>query len=136
MTIFIDASAIVAMIAREPEANRFAQYLAPEESRLTSPIALWEAVRGVANARGIEIDEARALVADFVRESALQLVPIDAEIGELALDAHQQYGKGVHEAWLNMGDCFAYACTKKHDAEIMFKGDDFIHTDLKDAMLP
>lgn len=136
MTIFVDASAIVAMIAREPEAKRFAQYLTVEEDRLTSAVALWEAVRGVANARGVDIDEARVLVATFVRDGDFRVVAIDAEIGELALDAHQRYGKGVHEAWLNMGDCFAYACTKKYDAEIMFKGEDFIHTDLKDAMLP
>lgn len=136
MTIFVDASAIVAMVAKEPEAGPFAQYLSVETDRITSPVALWESVRAVARARGVEIAEARGLVLDLLRDAAIRMVPIGFEEGELAIEAHERYGRGVHEADLNMGDCFAYACTRRHGAEIMFKGNDFIHTDLPDAMLP
>jgi ribonuclease VapC len=41
-----------------------------------------------------------------------------------------RYGKGRHPARLNMGDCFAYACAKTNDARLLYKGDDFSHTDL------
>ncbi|WP_293872660.1 MULTISPECIES: type II toxin-antitoxin system VapC family toxin [unclassified Sphingomonas] len=135
MTIFIDASAMVAMIAKEPEATHFADRISWEEHKLTSPIAVWESVRAVARVRGIALDEARTLVADFLHDAAIRLVAIDAGDGDIALDAHQRYGKGVHEAALNMGDCFAYASTKRHEAVILFKGRDFIHTDLEDVTL-
>jgi len=49
---------------------------------------------------------------------------------ELALDAYARYGKGRHRAALNMGDCFAYACAKANRAKLLYKGDDFVHTDL------
>lgn len=52
-----------------------------------------------------------------------------------AIDAHARYGKGVHPAALNMGDCFAYASTRRHADTILFKGEDFTLTDLKDATL-
>jgi len=136
VTVFIDASALVAMIAREPEASSFADYLCAYSRRLTSPIAFWEAARGVASARGLDVNEARLLVSDFLAAAAIDVVSIDLADADCALDAHRRYGKGVHEARLNLGDCFAYACTKRHEAHIMFKGEDFIHTDLRDATLP
>ncbi len=84
----------------------------------------------------MDIAEARALVVDFLVGANLRLVPVDAVTGELAVDAHRRYGKGMSPAGLNMGDCFAYAITRQHQAEILFKGEDFVHTDLKDATLP
>ena len=136
MSIFVDASALVAMLGKEPEARSFADRLNFEPSRLCSPIVIWEAVRAVERVRGVTYDEARLLVGNFLAAGAISVVSIGTTEAEHAMDAHQRYGKGVHEAELNMGDCFAYACAKRHDAEILFKGEDFIHTDLKDAMLP
>ena len=126
---------MVAMIAKEPEAVRFANRIGWEEHKLTSLIALWETVRAVARVRGVEIDEARILVADFVRDASIRLMAIETGDGDIALDAHQRFGKDVHEAALNMGDCFAYASAKRLNAPILFKGRDFIHTDLEDATL-
>lgn len=136
MTIFIDASALVAMLGKEPEAHSFAKRLNHQTIRLCSPIVVWEAVRAVERVRGVPYEEARRLVADFVAAASVTIVPIGMAEAESAMDAHQLYGRGIHKAGLNMGDCFAYACAKQHDAEILFKGEDFIHTDLKDAMLP
>jgi ribonuclease VapC len=126
---------MVAMIAKEPEALHFANRISWEEHRLTSPIAIWESVRAVARVRGVDLNEARMLVADFLRDASIRLVAIEAGDGDIALDAHQRYGKGVHAAALNMGDCFAYASAKRLNAPILFKGYDFIHTDLEDATL-
>lgn len=135
MSLFLDASAIVAMLGREPEAVPFGRRVEWKGDRMTSAIAIWEATRGLANARGLMIEEAQAIVADYVRVFRLRVVPIGAEEAELALEAHRRYGKGRHDAKLNLGDCFAYACAMRHGAELLFKGEDFIHTDVKDAML-
>lgn len=136
MSLFLDASAIVAILAREPEAYPFDQRVNRESDLVTSAIAVWEATRGLANARKMEFAEARRIVAEYLKDFQVRLVAIGADEAGLALDAHERFGKGRHAASLNMGDCFAYACTKRHADEILFKGEDFIHTDLKDAMLP
>lgn len=123
------------MICKEPEARSFGERLAVEELRLTSPLAVWEAARGVEASRGIAFQEARIPVRDFLDAAGLQIVSIDADMLDLALDAHQHFGKGVHPAGPNFGDCFAYACTKRHDGDLLFKGNDFSQTDICDAML-
>lgn len=135
MSIFLDASAIVAIIAREPEAASFDECVAVKPNLLTSAVAIWEASRGLATARGIEFEEARDAVTRFITDFDVRLVPIGSQEGKLELDAHQRFGKGRHPARLNTGDCFAYACTRRHADMILFKGEDFIHTDLKDATL-
>lgn len=135
MTLFVDASAIVAMIAREPEAGSFAERLGYPDTSHTSPIALWEAVRAVERVRGVDVAEARALVDAFITDGAIRVMPIGAQEGRSALDAHDAYGKGRHPAALNMGDCFAYACAKTLGASILFKGEDFARTDLIDGTL-
>lgn len=136
MTVFVDASAIVAMIAREPEAKSFGYYLGVTADRVTSPLAVWESVRGVQSARGVAFAEARVLVTDFLSAAMLRVVAIEPGDATVALDAHARFGKGVHSASLNFGDCFSYACAKRLDAELLFKGNDFVHTDIKDATLP
>ncbi|WP_275044680.1 type II toxin-antitoxin system VapC family toxin [Sphingomonas endophytica] len=131
----MDASAIVAMIAREPEAVPFAERLGHSDAKHTSPIAIWEAVRAVVRVRGVDLIEARDLVATFLRDAGVEVMPIGATHGELALDAYAAFGKGRHAAALNMGDCFAYARAKASRASILFKGNDFARTDLTDGTL-
>ena len=60
----------------------------------------------------------------------LQCVGIGDREYDLALQAYAQFGKGRHPAGLNMGDCFAYACAKAHNAALLFKGEDFPKTDI------
>lgn len=135
MILFIDASAIVAMIAREPEASSFARRVDIADACHTSSVAIWEAVRAVTRVRGVDDVEARALVRDFLDASRIHVMPIAEAQGWEALNAHQAFGKGRHAAALNMGDCFAYACTKSLSASILFKGEDFAQTDLTDGTL-
>jgi ribonuclease VapC len=136
VTIFLDASAVVAMIAREPEAETFGSHLGPETDRIISPLSVWESVRGVQSTRGVALEEARDLVSDFLDTARIRVVSIEPEDADLALDAHARFGKGVHPAALNFGDCFAYAVTRRYKAELMFKGNDFAQTDITDATLP
>ena len=71
-----------------------------------------------------------ALVQDFQTVYAVQLVEIDAQAAYDALDAFARFGKGVHPAKLNMGDCFTYALAKKLKQPVLFKGNDFGKTDI------
>jgi ribonuclease VapC len=56
-------------------------------------------------------------------------MPIDAELGQMAIDAFERFGKGRHPAALNLGDCFAYACARRLDTALLCKGSDFPRTD-------
>jgi ribonuclease VapC len=60
-------------------------------------------------------------------------VPIGETEQEVALHAHARFGKGVHPAKLNMGDCFAYACARANGVPLLYKGDDFALTDIEPA---
>ena len=55
---------------------------------------------------------------------------------ELAIEAYARFGKGRHPAALNMGDCHAYACARAHGAALLFKGNDFLKTDIPRARAP
>jgi ribonuclease VapC len=74
------------------------------------------------------------LVTRLLREARIEVVPITEDIAHLAVAAFERYGKGRgHDARLNFGDCLSYACAKAHGAALLFKGDDFIATDIAHA---
>ena len=54
----------------------------------------------------------------------------DGDQVEIARDCWRRFGKGRHRARLNFGDCFAYALSRTSGEPLLFKGDDFVHTDL------
>jgi ribonuclease VapC len=129
--MFVDASAIVAILTREPEADRLTGRLEEADAPITSPIAIFEAAAGICRKRHSSVEEARQDVSDFLSAARIELVSIGAEEAEAALDAFSRYGKGRgHPAQLNLGDCFAYAMAKTRRASLLFKGDDFEKTDI------
>lgn len=130
MTLFVDASALVALIAAEPERDAFAHRIGEADGVLFSPMVCWEAVSGLRRSYDFAIGDARSEVKKTIAAAAGTLVGIGERELEIALDAYQLYGKGHHPAQLNMGDCFAYACAKANNAALLYKGDDFAHTDL------
>ena len=123
------------MIAKEPKARVFGIRISQDTECLTSPLAIWEAVRAVARVRPVDIEEARMSVVDFIRKASIRVIAIEPRDADIAIEAHVRCGKGIDKAALNMGDCFAYACTQNRGAHVLFKGNDFIHTDLIDATL-
>ncbi len=132
MTVFVDASAMVAIMTDEPEAFELERRFGAVDERLCSALSLWETVRAIARKRDIAVAEAQADVNTFVADFTLRLVTIGAEEATMAIAAHERFGKGTgHPARLNMGDCFAYACAKTNGARLLYKGNDFVHTDLK-----
>lgn len=64
----------------------------------------------------------------------LTIEPVTQGQATLARDAYRTFGKGRHPAGLNFGDCFAYALAKERDEPLLFKGDDFARTDVKQAL--
>lgn len=130
--IFLDASALVSIIAGEPDARELARPL-QSEACLCSAVSVWETVAGLCRSYKMTVTEARGRFAQFRDALNLRFVPIGEREHELALAAHEKFGKGRHKAALNMGDCFAYACAKAHGAALLFKGDDFPQTDILPA---
>ena len=131
--MFVDASAWVAIILREPEREGFRMALADAEVVLTSPLAVWETVRAVTRETEDTVEAVRARLMAFLTAAGARIVPIGAEEGRIALDAHARFGKGVHPARLNMGDCFSYACATVHGVPLLYKGEDFALTDIEAA---
>jgi ribonuclease VapC len=132
--MFVDASAIVAMMTDERDAAKLASRLAKSETRLTSAIAVFEATAGVARVLALPVAQALAEVAKFLELLEIQVVALPPEVGPIAVDAFARFGKGQrHAAQLNMGDCFAYACARHYGQQLLFKGSDFSKTDVEQA---
>jgi ribonuclease VapC len=132
--MFVDASAIVAIVTREPEADTLADVLESAQAPITSPIAIFEAALGICRKRHASVDEAEQDVAEFLGLAGVRTVSITDREAHTALAAFSRYGKGRgHLAQLNLGDCFAYAVGKNYQTELLFKGEDFDKTDLRSA---
>jgi len=126
--MILDSSAIVAILRAEPEAARFATAILSAGARRVSAVSYVEAA--------IVIDSSRDAVAsrrfdDFFRVSGVAVEIVTPKQAEVARQAYRDFGKGRHRAGLNFGDCFAYALAKEMDEPLLFKGDDFLHTDVE-----
>lgn len=126
----IDTSAVVAILQREPESERFAALLEADSIRLISAVSVLEAGMIVEVRKG----ETGALELDnFILRGQFQTVPFDAEQANIARLAFRQFGKGRHPAGLNFGDCAAYALASTRGEPLLFKGEDFAKTDIAKA---
>jgi len=128
--MFLDASAMIAIIARETDAPALAGRLRQANEVHTSPIAIYETVLGLARVGDTSIQDAQIVLNRFLEEVRAEIISITAEIGRGALTAFERFGRGRHPAALNMVDCFAYACASVLDMPLLFKGDDFPLTDI------
>jgi ribonuclease VapC len=132
--MFVDASAIVAILTREPEADALSDLLSSARSRITSPIAFFEAALAICRKRPARVEAVSRDICEFLELAGIEMVPITAMDADTALDAHSRYGKGRgHPAQLNFGDCFAYAMARNHRTSLLFKGQDFDKTDIESA---
>lgn len=133
--MFIDASAMVAILTGEPSAPRLIQVLGSADDPITSPLALFETIMALSRKLAQDVPTSQAQLERFLKTSNVRVVPITADDGTQAMTAHGRYGKGRgHPAQLNMGDCFAYACARTHDVPLLFVGNDFSQTDIPSAM--
>ena len=131
--MFVDASAIVGIVAREFDGPELAARVTAADRLFTSPLAIYEAVLGLARSRNMTIDDAQTAVNDFVTGIRAEIISITEEVGRDAIRAFDRFGRGRHPARLNMGDCFAYACARTLGVPLLFRGDggdDFSQTDI------
>lgn len=105
--MFVDASAIVAILTGEAGYERLADRIIRCEVPMTSAIAIYEAVLAIGHKTGSP-QRAEKAVVDFLRLSSIEIVALAEPEARAALDAFARFGKGQgHPAQLNMGDCFS-----------------------------
>jgi ribonuclease VapC len=126
--IALDTSALMAIVLGEAAADACMDALETELEVLISAGTVAEALI-VARRRNVA-DEVSALIDGL----GLNIVPVSAAQSRRIALAYARWGKGVHPAGLNFGDCFAYAVAQEHDCPLLFVGDDFARTDLAAAL--
>lgn len=131
--MFIDASALTAVLAGEAGAPELAGRMERGRPLRTSPVAVWETAVAIARIFNLPVATAKQVVFDYLDAAGIELAAVPPEAAALALDAFDRYGNGRHPAQLNMGDCFAYACARHFGEPLMFKGGDFPLTDIEPA---
>ena len=131
--MIVDSSALLAILFREPDRERYLRALAGAVNPRISAVNYVEAA--------VRIDMGGNPVAsdafdDLVREAAIAIEPVTVEQALLARRAYRTYGRGSGSpARLNLGDCFAYALATAAGEPLLFKGNDFGHTDVEVAAL-
>lgn len=128
--MIVDASAIVAIMRAEPDADPLLKTLLAESRRSTHAVSVYEAVLAIARLSGDTVSASQMVVSDFLKGLSFAVIEIGPDETSAALAAFERYGKGRHPAALNMGDCFSYACAKLRDVPLLYKGSDFARTDL------
>ena len=130
--IYVDACAIVALLADEPEAERISRALASAKAAITSPIAILEASLALARPDKFDITVAAAapIIAEFLADRGIEVrdMPPAAETARFALDAAHRFRSG--RRGLNLGDCLHYACAKHYDVPILATAGEFRGTDV------
>lgn len=124
----LDTSALLAILQGEPERRAFIEAIQDAESCLLSTANLVETSIVIEARFGAEGTRDLDL---FVKRAGIELVPVDADQAEIARRGFSRFGKGRHRAAMNFGDCFAYALATSLGASLLFKGDDFRHTDVR-----
>lgn len=123
----IDTSALIALLSMEPESARLAVALESDATRLVSAATVVEA--GLVIESRFGSDGGRELDL-LIAKAGLSIEPVTADQADAAREAWRRYGKGRHSAGLDFGDCFSYALAKVTGEPLLFKGDDFAHTDI------
>ena len=130
--MIIDTSALIAILRAEPDASEMAHAIERADIRRMSAANWLEAA--------VVIDASRDPVAsrrfdELVRTAELHVESVTSDQARIARDAYRDFGEGSgHKAGLNFGDCFAYALAKSTGEKLLFKGNDFGHTDITSAL--
>lgn len=129
--IVADTSALVAIVFGEAEREAFLKRIDNVERVLVSTVSAVEARMVVHGRRG---ERAVVLLNDLLHQPPFDLVAPDAQAADAAFAAFVTYGRGSgHPAQLNFGDMFAYALAKVRSLPLLYKGQDFVHTDIVSA---
>jgi ribonuclease VapC len=126
--VILDRSAVIAIMLREPGAEGLVGKLARAQGAGVGAPTLAETglVLTVKVGR-----RGREMLARFVHEAGIVIVPFGEEHWRVAVDAYGRFGRGRHPAALNFGDCLTYATARLADQPLLCVGDDFAKTDLR-----
>jgi ribonuclease VapC len=126
--IVVDTSALMAIVLDEPDADACAAALEREVDILISGGTIAEALI-VAARRNVGLEMAR-----LIDGLGFEIGTVTGTSARKVADAYEQWGKGVHPAGLNFGDCFAYALAKERGCALLYVGNDFSKTDIASAL--
>ncbi len=124
-----DTSAIIAALLNEPEGESFNRVMVSDGQVLVSTASAVE-ILVVATGKG---DDIFRDAVEFLDRPFIHLIPLDDAQMQAAAAAFRRYGKGRHPAGLNFGDTFSYALASVHSLPLLFKGSDFVLTDIRQA---
>lgn len=128
----IDSSALISILLGEAEIIDFAKAIAGDPKRLASVFSILEtsivieAKKGEPGGRELDL---------LLHRAQIQPVALNEEQMELARLAWRKYGKGRHPAGLNIGDCCSYALSKYSGEPLLYKGVDFVQTDIESVQI-
>lgn len=128
--MIVDTSAIIAILRNEPDAIALSEAL--ENSAICRASAVTYLEAGIITDRNEDPVLSRKLD-EMIRDVRMKVEPVTFQQAQIARQAYRDFGKGRHKAALNLGDCFAYALAKELDEPLLFKGEDFKHTDIEIA---
>lgn len=126
--IVVDTSALMAILLGEATAEACSQVLEREDDILISAGTLAEALI-VANGRGVG-----GPLRDLVTGLGMETVPVTAATAQDVAVAYARWGRGLHPAGLNFGDCFAYALAEQRGCPLLYIGQDFSRTPVMRAL--
>lgn len=125
----VDTSALIAIVYRESDHRRLEQAIGQASTRLVSAASAIEASIVLARRAGPAGARQALTILDKVMASlGLSIEPVTVTQVSLARDAYLRFGKGMHSAGLDYGDCFSFALAADSGEPLLFMGDDFAHT--------
>jgi ribonuclease VapC len=83
----------------------------------------------IAAPRDIESDAAA-----LINRLRIEVVSVSEATARQVGEAYARWGKGIHPADLNFGDCFAYALARERGCRLLYVGNDFAKTDIESAL--
>ena len=127
----IDASAILAILFDQPDQRRYGEAIEAATVRLVSAVTRVELAFVI---EGRKRQAGRERLERFLQLSGAEIIAVTPQQAEIAVGAYRRFGRGRHRASLNIGDCFSYALAVATGHPLLFKGDDFTHTDIRAAL--
>jgi ribonuclease VapC len=129
--MIVDSSALIAILTNEPDGPALARIMSHTQDVSISAATYLET--------SIVIDKHRDPVLsvgldDLLLDLRIEIEPVTPEQARIARQAYRDYGRySGHKANLNFGDCFTYALARVKREPLLYKGDDFVHTDIRSA---
>jgi len=130
--MIVDSSAIIAILKQESDWRAISKALDTAEISRISAASYFESAIIVDSWKNPILS---AQLDELIERFNIVIEPVTEEQARIARQAYRDYGRGSgYRADLNFGDCFSYALARAKREPMLFKGDDFVHTDLRSAV--